>query len=331
MTVLSRTTSLTLGAALLAAPMLLVASSATALPPAPVTCGGVVGAREVASNVCEIAFQSAAEASSFTAPAGISQMGAVLVGAGGGGSTTEDYNGPGNIHRLGVFGGGGGEVRYVSLANSGGTTFTITPGAGGTAANYDSPAAIAGLNGAATTLSWGSTTETAAGGDAAQLWASGNSGGLGVGLPGPISNASVSGGGASGDGIAADYPVDGGAGTKPSALPGVDSALFPSSASELAFGRGGDAWANYGTEVTLDATIFTYANAGFGGNGNTMTGGENGNDGAVYIRWNTTVTAASLASTGANALAPIVIGSSVIVLGAVFLTIGVRSRSRRNK
>lgn len=317
MSAFSRTTSLTLGTALIAAPFALSAVAANAVPAS--SCGGVTGAVEVLTNVCEIGFQSAADAgTTFSTPSGMTKMAAVLVGAGGG----SEWAG-------GAYGGGGGGVEYVDLSSAAGATFTVTPGLGGDAA----------ADGEHTTLSWGTETATATGGFAPSVnhfsAYSGNSGGAGLGVDG--SQYGASGGGASGDGIAlSDYGQfeQGGAGLTPSELPGVSTALFQTGVNDFEFGVGGSASNELNTQTTF-STNATYALAGYGGNALDGTS-ESGNDGAVYIRWTTVADPTptptpELAHTGANTATPIALGLGSVALGSVIVANGLRVRSRRTK
>lgn len=337
MSVFSRSSSLLLGAALIAAQVLLATTSATAMPAPTTSCGGVDYAREVATNICEIAFQSAAEAGTFVAPAGTNEMGAILVGGGGGGSYTY-YNSGTTNHALA---GGGGQVQYVSLNNLAGTTFTFTPGAAGSAGwHTDTPDGIlAATDGAATTLQWGSTTQSAAGGAAATETASGSSGGSGLGATVSALLGGASGGGASGNALTIDNvytlseAVTGGAGLAAAATPHVDPVLFPAAVGDIMFGTGGSILANLGTTTDFNTNSFVYLNAGFGGDtGNAYS--TDGNDGAVYIRWNTMYQeslAPALASTGANTALPIGLGIGALVIGVALVVGGVLARNRRNK
>lgn len=314
MSAFSRTASITLGAALVAAPFALTTVAANAVSS---TCGGVSGAVQVLPNVCEIGYQAAGEYS-FTTPAGMTKMAAVLVG-GGGGSWTATQE---------AYGGGGGGVEYVDLSSATNTTFTITPGAGGEAG---------GGNGEDSTLSWGTEEIRALGGDGAVSDQSGDSGGAGLGLFG---YNGASGGGASGDGsqLGNNSPVDpgtfasGGAGLRPSSLPGVSTTLFQSGVNDFEFGVGGSAlYSNLTTEISLNTDAY-YANAGYGGNAIDTADAVAGNDGAIYIRWTTVADpteSPALASTGANTTTPIALGIGSVALGSVLIANGLRVRSAR--
>lgn len=102
-----------LTAALLASGLFLVGTgvgTAQASPSCP------AGSTEVATGICEIRFTNASTPTSFTPPAGITFLEALLVGAGGTGGW--DSNGD-------VRGGGGGEVRVVSLGTTGDVTIVV--------------------------------------------------------------------------------------------------------------------------------------------------------------------------------------------------------------
>lgn len=273
------------------------------------SCGGVSGASEVSTGICQISFLSVSEAQLFTAPSGVTKMGAVLVG-GGGGAWVNNGNG------MEAYGGGGGGVTYVNLDAAAGQNFKISVGSGGAPAEdyLDS-----GIGGGTTTL-LNITTDLsvdASGGSGATDMKSGDSGEPGIGS-GKWGYRGASGGGACADGAAMDavddynQSVSGGAGCAASSLAGVDSSLFPASEIQPLLGSGGDASIDLTVlNQTLNGQVW-FANTGAGGNAaglnvpdSASSTANAGSDGGVYIRWQTVQeqpadTSGQLANTGSG-------------------------------
>lgn len=304
---------------------LISASSAYAIPS---SCGGVAGAVEVFSGVCQISFDQTGEGQSFTAPTGITKMGAILVGGGGGAWVNSD-NG------LEAYGGGGGGVAYVNLDSDSGHDFEISVGAGGPEAETGGASSLLNL----------ATEEfySAEGGSGADGMGSGDSGDPGSG-DGTFGYHGASGGGACGDGSAMDtvddyqQNVSGGAGCAPSSLGGSDVALFPASGSDPLLGAGGDASiaVTFDTEVLMNAQ-YAYGNTGAGGSAAGVnvpdaasSTAQPGTDGGVYIRWQTAQpTNPELAETGVDTSSlQSAIGFSMFIAGIAAVGFGV-TRTRR--
>lgn len=265
--------------------------SATGAQALQANCGGVSGAVEVSTGICQISFLDVSEPQLFTAPSGITKMGAVLVG-GGGGAWVNSSNG------LEAYGGGGGGVAYVNLDNAAGQNFEITVGSGGAPAkNYPYLEAQGGTTTLLNIIT--DLSVDATGGGGATDMTSGDSGAPGAGL-GLGSTHGASGGGACGHGTGMvevdDYQqsVLGGAGCAASSLAGVDSTLFPASANDPLLGSGGDASINltfFGQ--SFNAQVW-FANTGAGGSAEGVNNpstdsstADAGSDGGVYLRWQT--------------------------------------------
>ena len=165
---------------------------------------------------------------SWSIPAGATVMEGLLVGGGGAG-------GPGSGN-YGGGGGSGGEVFQGQWNVTGGTSTTIKIGAGGTAGNGDGPD---GTNGEPTTVSFGSTTKTVAGG--------GIGGGY-VGMVTDVSNASTGNASAYGGGAWPGYQQ---AGTIVSGA--VGSVANHGGASSTTSGGGGGGAGGIGQDAIADA------------------------------------------------------------------------------
>jgi hypothetical protein len=279
----TRNIALVSGAGLAVVPMAFAATPSFAAT----DCGE---GTEAAVGICEKAYTTAGDYT-FTAPASVSKMSAVLVGGGQGGAV-DDYGGGSFL----AYAGGGGGVVYVDSVNIS-APVTITVGAGG-AADFS--------EGGDTTIG----TDTAGGG--------GVDLGSESGLPQNNSGLVVDDGDTSGTA----YGSGGGAGGTPTTCAGgpgltasevaAGSSLFPTVLGEPTFGAGGSC-----SGITLLGA------AGAGKGGDVFTDGATptavaGTDGAVILRW----AAASLPDTGMNAQ-PWVIGASVAaVLGGAVLASG---------
>ena len=279
----TRNIALVSGAGLAAVPMAFAATPSFAAA----DCGE---GTEVSAGICEKAYTTAGDYT-FTVPASVSKMSAVLVGGGQGGAV-DDFGGGSFL----AYAGGGGGVVYVDSVN------------------ISAPVAIAvGAGGAADFSEGGNTTigtDTAGGG--------GGDLGSQSGFPQNNSGLVVD----DGDTSSTGYGSGGGAGGTPTSCasgPGLTassaaagSSLFPALQGEPEFGQGGSC----SGIVLLGAPV-----AGKGGDvftdGATPTAVA-GTDGAVIFRW----AAASLPDTGMNAQ-PWVIGASVAaVLGGAVLAAG---------
>jgi hypothetical protein len=206
--------------------------------------GGIVGVTAAAGVLLPVAGTAPAHAQAqkvytapgtytLTTPNGVSQIRAVLTGAGGGGSmgtSTSIYLVPGS-------GGGGAATSFCTLAVHPGDILTITVGAGGAAPNGD------GLSGTASSISYanadGASADTGGGGHTDPM-GHGNAGGTGGmnatwcagsdagqhfgqdGAPG-VGKKDVGGaGGAPGAGVSSACPADtgrGGNGANPAPAP----------------------------------------------------------------------------------------------------------------
>lgn len=245
-------------------------------------------------DVCSLTFIASSD-TNWTVPSNIERLAAVLIGGGGLGS---------NQYGCG-YGGGGGEVIYVSdveLAD----VVDISIGIGGNP--------IDSSDGGNTVFG----PYAAAGGEAG-YWPNGGYSGS--------DNASA---GVGGD---ADYGVRGG-GAK-SAADGTDpgagyapndpdltenDAFFPEQPQMLPWGAGGDGAC--GSVVIPDRTGFGEGGAANGTD--TLTG----TDGAVIFRWAAVDTAEGLASTGIDANG---IGMTAGVLGISGVALGIVAAARRSR
>lgn len=233
--------------------------------PANAVVGCPTGSTEILPGICQIVFTADG---TFTIPAGAAKLTAVLVGGGGGGYAWEDIN----DESTDQFGGGAGEVVYTDDLPTDGTTFTITIGAGG-AGEY--AAGTPAESGGATQVSGGGGSETAAGGQGAHI----GGGESGNGNAGHSGSAPGGGGGASG----ASTGVVGGTGyTSFSAIPSIDTTLWPNNATSnsvffYGIGLGGNGH---------NTTALNAAEYGHGGHGTILTTGPTaGIQGVVVIRF----------------------------------------------
>lgn len=292
----------TWGSSLLAAGMVIptatVGGSAVAAP----TCGD---ATLIAPGICEIVMYSAG---TFTPPAGVTKVAAVLVGGGGGGY--QDATG---------YGGGGGEVTYVDAVALTGP-LVVTVGKGGSLGTSPSSAS----DGGDTTLN----SYTARGGQAGVF---ANGGASGSGNAGWSTLGNSPGGGAK-SAATATAP---GSGYVFSDIPGVDSTLFPI-AFDLPweFGQGG-----------APAASSPNPGSGSGGGYSAPDPGLtfDGAQGSVILRFapaeestpprgSTPPGGEKLAATGANdtSLLASVLGLGLIVAGAAIVARPRRTAARRH-
>jgi hypothetical protein len=282
-----------------------VASAAMAMVPgvalAATDCGS---GTEVSAGICEQAFTTAGDFT-FTAPSGVTKVSAIIIGGGGG----AEYNAGG------AYGGGGGEVVYLDSVSTS-SALQITVGSGG-AADPD----IEGTGNGGGSSSIG--TDEAAGGDGGSYYSErGGDSGNGNAGSGGYSNVVFfyTGAGAGQGGDAPDCISGANADTCP-AGPGVtassiamNSALFPEVLGEPEYGTGG-----VGVEVS-NTSVGDHA-AGHGGDATTITSGDDGNDGAVILRWG------ALPDTGLS-VQPWMVGTGVatVAAGAIFASGLLRTR-----
>ena len=278
---LSRNIALVSGAGLAIVPMAFAAT--------PIMAAGDCGeGTEVAAGICEKAFTTAGDYT-FTVPASVAKMSAVLVGGGQGGLIE-----PGVL----AYGGGGGGVAFVDSVDIS-APIALTVGVGG---EFDF------AFGGDTTVG----TNTVGGGGS--IFVEGEDPAVAVqsGLPqeslGWVDLALGLGSGGGAGGIPTDCVA--GPGLTASEV-AAGSTLFPAVLGEPVFGQGGSC---------SGVTLTSEAGAGKGGD---VSGelpnfqAEAGTDGAVILRW-----APGLPDTSMNAQ-PWVIGASVAaVLGGAVLVSG---------
>jgi hypothetical protein len=275
----TRNVALVSGAGLAVVPMAFAATPSLAAA----DCGE---GTEVSAGICEKAYTTAGDYT-FTVPASVSKMSAVLVGGGQAGIAA-----PGLLF---AYGGGGGGVVFVDSVDISGP-IAVTVGAAGVFGASLSGDTTVGAN-------------TAGGGgiyvDDILDWTISGSPQNSPGWAPPLSGGS--GGGAGGT------PTDCAAGPGLTASEvAAGSSLFPAVLGEPVFGEGGSC---------SGVTVASQAGAGKGGDvfGDVSNiQAEAGADGAVILRW----AAASLPDTGMNTQ-PWVIGASVAaVLGGAVLASG---------
>lgn len=281
-----RTVGHVTGVSLMLAPVALVGTSAFAAGSCQTT---TPAATTVAPGICEVAFTEAGEFT-FTAPSGIAKLQAVVVGAGA--AAWQDA--------AGIYGGGGGDVEFFDGVDIS-TPIEIVVGAGG---EYDGGVGEdSEING--DVVDGGSLNGGSGNGNASF---NGMEFGAGAGAGGNATSEQVGGAGVSASDVA------------------VGSDLFPAVSGEAEFGAGGDAPNTYNVDIGITPEI-----PGNGGNarqlvpnmgpGSTLYG-DDGRDGAVFLRWST-----GLAATGFDA--------DELALGAVSLIAGgaivVASRRRAQR
>jgi hypothetical protein len=285
-----RTVGHVTGVSLMLAPVALVGNSAFAAGSCQTT---IPAATLVSAGICEVSFTEAGDFT-FTAPSGIAKLQAVVVGGG-----SAAWSAANNL-----YGGGGGDVEFFDDVDVS-TPIEIVVGAGG---EYDSGVGEdSEING-----------DVVNGGDYSGISGNGNDW-----ATDPVYVNFVAGGGAGGD---APSEALGGPGLKASEV-AAGSDLFPASANELEFGAGGDSITAYNTTISSAPDV-----PGHGGNAtvadtlsiapDTILTGDDGRDGAVYLRWSP-----GLAATGVDA--------DELALGAVSLIAGgaivVASRRRAQR
>jgi hypothetical protein len=258
-------------------------STALAAPAAAAdTCtpiDGAPAATVVVTGVCQVVVT---DSGSYTIPASIAKVSAVVLGAGGG----ADVGGNGSSTY--AAGGGGGQLVYIDSVATG-APLTVAIGAGGTGST-----AGAGGAGGNTTFD-GATALGGGGGTAASnpttstSYAIGGASGNGnVAVPGATVGTgtaqSLSGGGGARTG-APDGSGTAGAGWSLSAFVAAqsgDATLFPSAA---------DGGVNYGDGGAASAASLTQATAYGDGGVGTLTDASSGVGGAVILRYAATASA----------------------------------------
>ena len=304
-----RTSLSAVAVGLMAAPVILMPTMASAIPDDGLGCGTATpGATLIAAGICEVVFT---ESGTFTAPSGISKLAAFLVAGGdGGGIDTDDFFGM-------SYGGGAGEVLYIDDVE------------------FSAPLAVAvGTGGNAGDM--GTATETTVGDASARPGAGSWSGNENNNPSEPYCDFPESGSRMSGGGAGAAANGDnhvGGAGYLLSDFPGVDTTLFPANNSELVYGQGGSS--------CLDVLPTVVANSGNGG-ATTYGTANDGSDGVVIFRFapptevvapvteptDTPIAAVALAKTGPAAESTLAVGaaSALFAAGAALLVMVRRSR-----
>lgn len=272
--------------------------------PSSLDCGP--GATAISASVCEADFTTVGEAT-WTPPANVSTVEALIVGGGGSG---------GAIYGVG-YGGGGGEVKVVTLDNTGAVTVTV-----------------GGKNNPSSTVQ-GSTTNTATEGDFGSDGGTSGSGHLGA----PSSPNAHGGGGAGGD----SNGNVGGVGVVVSSLTSTlfsdDTDCFGGGGGSITYDYNGNLpvgqqynWyqggascgGGYADETNDVISLYdAIANSGGGGGANGATGDAlAGASGRVIIRFTfddvtTTTTETVLAQTGSNTKPLAELGMFLMVLGSV--------------
>lgn len=216
--------------------------------------------------------------STYTVPAGITQInGYIVAGGGGGGASTENYGGGGG-------GGGGGVVIMNNYAVNPGPAFTVTVGAGGSPGSKGGDSKI------------GSLIATGGGGGA-----SGGYNGNGV-----AGGGGGSGGGGGGEGANGVSGGNGGMGTPGMGYAGAAGVDIGGNGYSGSGGGGGGAGgvgsgSNGGPGINvLGATISSGGNGGTGGwnlfgpgsggKGYTAASGQTGGNGAIIIQYGSRTT-----------------------------------------
>ena len=274
------------GVSLMLAPVALVGTSAFAAGSCQTT---TPAATTVAPGICEVAFTEAGEFT-FTAPSGIAKLQAVVVGGGSAAWTDE----------AGVYGGGGGDVEFFDDVDVS-APIDIVVGRGGT---FDD----------------GIGADSEINGDVVDGGGVGGTSGNGY----PSFNGAEFGAGAGAGGSATSEQVAG-PGVSASEV-AVGGSLFPATVGEPEFGAGGVAPNAYSVDVGATPEI-----PGNGGNarqlvpnmgpGSTLYG-DDGRDGAVFLRWST-----GLAATGFDA-DELALGAVSLIAGGA-IVVAARRRAQR--
>ena len=269
-------------------------------------------------NVCTLTF-STHGSYNFTAPAGVTNLAAIIVGAGGGADVNDSWG----------YAGSGGKVVYQDLTSGAGTTYTVTIGAGGSSGH--SPAPTAGGN-SMLAVDGGATLATANGGIAAGS--------------GSFSFCTLDGSGSTyiGFGDSARGATTSTAGEACSAAPGVIPALGNADSNSVTaiptlfsdyneeLGKGG---------VVLNSATYSSLGAADKGAGasilmnvattHMVTHNAAGSPGFAIIRWTPTTNTApstALANTGFDSIGTSTLATGMLLLGSGLVAAGrLRKRS----
>ncbi|MGV1033617.1 MAG: glycine-rich domain-containing protein [Microbacteriaceae bacterium] len=311
------------GATFGAAVVPLIAVGGFAQAASDVCAGEVSGAIEIATGVCQMAYTTHGSYT-FTAPAGVAKLSAVVIGGGGGAGISYGQEG---------YGGGGGAVTYVDSVDTS-AAVSVTVGAGGATFSDGESSSLNSV-----TAPGGFTVTGVNGGSsgASGDYVDGVSGFAGVSGYNGASGSGVGGfGGSTDSGDSTPQTVDGGLGLSlADVAPG--STLFGLSSDTDLYGAGGSLFrpqVEYPTSAPLVfSTLTTSLVPGSGGavNNGTDGGADDelalpGADGAVFLRW-----APVLAHTGAQVGGYLTAGSAALGLGAVAVVVGIVSRRSRKR
>lgn len=290
---------------MIAAPVILMPTMASALPSEDLGCGTTTPAATlVAPGVCEVLIT---ESGTFTAPSGLSKLAAFMVGAGGAGWGADGI--------VASYGGGAGEVVYVDSVEFA-SPLAITIGTGGSADVDVLESGGSTIMGDYTALG-GSVSDGMTGG------VSGN-GYLGTQTAPDCTIDTAweySGGGGGATSIGVDN--NGGAGLVLSEFPDVDATLFPPLETATLYGVGGDSC----------SLAPVPGNTGNGGTA-SLDSAQNGSHGVVIFRYAAVAVPAAaptvpvLAATGPSSDSVVAAGaaSALFAAGAALLLMVRRSR-----
>jgi LPXTG-motif cell wall-anchored protein len=313
-------------------------------------CGA--GATLVSPEICEITFTSGSH--TFTPPAGITKLDALVVGGG-----SRGYSASASSNEYHSYGGNGGDVKVVSLSVTGDVNVVVGAGSTSTVAA------------SASSATQGSAVTTSNPGENAQRWNTGRSGAGtrngndygGSGNTGVILYFYVSGG--SGASAYAGGPDNGNGGAGIVASSIATGTLFSSDTDCFGGGGGGSVWdldwrpatiypalgqcgggsvtvtaagsAPFNASQTLAAPR---ANSGGGGAaywfapagtvsspGTVQSGLQDGAAGVVILRFDATQTPVPLPDTGMNVGGTLGLGASALIAGAAALILGRRRKA----
>jgi hypothetical protein len=213
------------------------------------------------------------ETTTWTAPAGVSQVEYLVVAGGGGGGGGYDNAGGG--------GGGGGMVLTGNVAVTPGSSYTVTVGAGGAGGSGPYPG---NYNGSAGNNSVFATVTSLGGGAGGGSRTGGSPGVAQIGSTTAPTGGNGNGGGNAGDGGGGAT----GAGTENTSTGGVGGAGLTTSitGSSVEYGAGGNGGDNIGPTNGAGGG----ANTGKGGGGassptGTSASGGNGGSGVVVVKY----------------------------------------------
>jgi LPXTG-motif cell wall-anchored protein len=314
------------------------------------TCGA--GATLISGDICQVTFTSGSH--TFTPPAGITKLDALVVGGGGLG-----YSASASSNEYHSYGGNGGDVKVVSLSVTGAVSVVVGAGSTSTVAA------------SASSATQGSTVTTSNPGENAQRWNPGHSGAGtrndgnygGSGNVGVTLYFYVNGG--SGASANANGPTNGNGGAGIIASSIATGTLFSTDTDCYGGGGGGSVWdldwrpaTIYpalgqcgGGSVTVSASgsapfnasqtlAAPRANSGGGGAaywfapagtvsspGTVQSGLQDGAAGVVILRFDAAQTPAPLPDTGMNVGGVLGLGASTLLAGAAALILGRRRKA----